>query len=484
MSGITLKVNDFDFSPYFIINKISRPAFSVVNTLVNSQKITGQKNISTKFDSYLITIDITIAPDLEKEEKSVNEIVELIKEKILSEIDQKIIFSDKPDKYYLGKLEGEASPEIITQSLATMSLQIRVSDGVAYSIEEKQFHALDKTLSIENNGSHKSPASFIADFSEDTDYIGLLTDKKIIQLGTVEDTDASTMAESTVIFNESITGTSNRNWSENVARIRHTPDSSTLSGRVSWKSNSVEVSDFGSGEGWHGPSVTRFLGDDAIENWEATFRVGLKRASSNPKREQVGLLEGNVLDADNNFIAGFNIKKPRATDERVEYAFYIGDNRVFLGDIPYNFRDFFGNVVIKKIGSKFVFSIGGFGDNWKFNWSYSKSFTNDDVANLRAKSMSAFFGSWNWRPSMSLGMSYAKFTKINTNNPEEESLKFLTGDHLEITENLKVFLNGTPADDYLANGSDKIYFEPGTTEVLIASDKSPSVTATLRERYL
>jgi len=98
--------------------------------------------------------------------------------------------------------------------------------------------------------------------------------------------------------------------------------------------------------------------------------------------------------------------------------------------------------------------------------------------------MSAFFGSWNWRPSMSLGMSYAKFTKINTNNPEEESLKFLTGDHLEITENLKVFLNGTPADDYLANGSDKLYFEPGTTEVLIASDKSPSVTATLRERYL
>ncbi|MGX7367984.1 hypothetical protein [Enterococcus casseliflavus] len=398
--------------------------------------------------------------------------------------EERILINPKDEsKYFLAKIQGEIDVASVgTFSIVTVTMYSY--DGLMYCVDEKEIESIGNTLSIKNDGSYKIPGKYTIDFTEDTDYLGLLTDKKIIQLGTVEDTGASTMAESTVIFNESITGTSNRNWSENVARIRHTPDTSALSGRVSWKSNSVEVSDFGSGEGWHGPSVTRFLGDDAIENWEATFRVGLKRASSNPKREQVGLLEGNILDADNNFIAGFNIKKPRATDERVEYAFYIGDNRVFLGDIPYNFRDFFGNVVIKKIGSKFVFSIGGFGDNWKFNWSYSKSFTNDDVANLRAKSMSAFFGSWNWRPSMSLGMSYTKFTKINTNNPEEESLKFLTGDHLEITENLKVFLNGTPADDYLANGSDKLYFEPGTTEVLIASDKSPSVTATLRERYL
>lgn len=398
--------------------------------------------------------------------------------------EERILINPKDEsKYFLAKLQGEVDISTVgTYSIVTVNM---VSyDGFMYSINEQSFFSFGETLRLENNGTYKMPVRFQADFTEDTDYLGLLTDKKIIQLGTVEDTDASTMAESTVIFNESITGTSNRNWSENVARIRHTPDSSTLSGRVTWRSDAVVATDFGTGEGWHGPSVTRFLGDDAIENWEATFRVGFIRASSNPKKEQVGLLEGNILDADNNFIAGFNIKKPRATDERVEYAFYIGDNSVFLGDIPYNFRDFFGNVVIKKIGNRFIFSIGGFGDNWKFNWSYSKGFTNDDVANLRAKSMSSYFGVWNWRPSMYLRMSYAKFIKINTNNLEEEALKFLAGDHLEITENLKVFLNGTPADDYLANGSDKIYFEPGTTEVLIASDKAPSVTATLRERYL
>lgn len=481
-SDLIIKFDDLILSDYFdLLGEPEMGLFApVTNELVRSARGYGSQIKDSRSEANTITLPVFSTRGNWRDFK--DDISILARDKEL----HRIWFSHEPDRYYLGKLDGESK---LVRSLermneATGSLTFIIPDGISYAVEEKQFRGLNNTLTIENNGTHKSPASFTVDFTENTDYLGFLTDKKIIQLGTVEDTDAATTAASTVIFNESITGTSNRNWSENVARIRHTPDTSALSGRVSWKLNSVEVSDFGSGEGWHGPSVTRFLGDDAIENWEATFRVGLKRASSNPKREQVGLLEGNILDADNNFIAGFNIKKPRATDERVEYAFYIGDNRVFLGDIPYNFRDFFGNVVIKKIGSKFVFSIGGFGDNWKFNWSYSKSFTNDDVANLRAKSMSAFFGSWNWRPSMSLGMSYAKFTKINTNNPEEESLKFLTGDHLEITENLKVFLNGTPADDYLANGSDKLYFEPGTTEVLIASDKSPSVTATLRERYL
>jgi len=481
-SDLIIKFDDLILSDYFdLLGEPEMGLFApVTNELVRSARGYGSQIKDSRSEANAITLPVFSTRGNWRDFK--DDISILARDKEL----HRLWFSHEPDRYYLGKLDGESK---LVRSLermneATGSLTFIIPDGFAHAVEEKQFRGLNNTLSIENNGTHKSPASFTVDFTEDTDYLGFLTDKKIIQLGTVEDTDAATTAASTVIFNESITGTSNRNWSENVARIRHTPDTSALSGRVSWKSNSMEVSDFGSGEGWHGPSVTRFLGDDAIENWEATFRVGLKRASSNPKRKQAGLLEGNILDADNNFIAGFNIKKPRATDERVEYAFYIGDNRVFLGDIPYNFRDFFGNVVIKKIGSKFVFSIGGFGDNWKFNWSYSKSFTNDDVANLRAKSMSAFFGSWNWRPSMSLGMSYAKFTKINTNNPEEESLKFLTGDHLEITENLKVFLNGTPADDYLANGSDKLYFEPGTTEVLIASDKSPSVTATLRERYL
>ena len=481
-SDLIIKFDDLILSDYFdLLGEPDMGLFApVTNELVISARGYGSQIKDSRSEANTITLPVFSTRGNWRDFK--DDISILARDKEL----HRIWFSHEPDRYYLGKLDGESK---LVRSLermneATGNIVFIIPDGIAHGINENSFSAINNNLSIENNGTYKTPARYSIDFGEDTDYLGILTEDKIIQLGTVEETDASTMAESTVIFNESITGTSNRNWSENVARIRHTPDTSTLSGRVSWKANSVEVSDFGSGEGWHGPSVTRFLGDDAIENWEATFRVGLKRASSNPKREQVGLLEGNILDADNNFIAGFNIKKPRATDERVEYAFYIGDNRVFLGDIPYNFRDFFGNVVIKKIGSKFVFSIGGFGDNWKFNWSYSKSFTNDDVANLRAKSMSAFFGSWNWRPSMSLGMSYAKFTKINTNNPEEESLKFLTGDHLEITENLKVFLNGTPADDYLANGSDKLYFEPGTTEVLIASDKSPSVTATLRERYL
>lgn len=281
-------------------------------------------------------------------------------------------------------------------------------------------------------------------------------------------------------------GNSKSKWSENVARIRWRGDASLNAGNVQWRDSDVWAANYGtSDDQWHGPSLVRYLNDSTIENWEATFRVGFRKSTSQPKVQQVGQFEGNVLDADNNFIAGFELKKESTSNENITYFFFVGDTAVFRGTVPYAHREFFGNVVIKKVGNTFVFTISGINDvNWTNFWSYSRSYTNDDVANLRANSMSMWFGTWGKRLTMYQRCSYAKFDKLNTNEIAEVPLTFLAGDHLEITENLKVFLNGMPADDYLANGSDKVYFEPGTTNVLIASDKTPIVSAKIREKFL
>ncbi|MFS1017270.1 distal tail protein Dit, partial [Enterococcus casseliflavus] len=188
MTGIFLKVNGFDFSPHFVINAITRPAYSVINEMVNIKSVTGQKNVSTKFDSFLITLDITIAPDLSNSEFGVTEIENLIKEKMLSKTDQQYIFSDRPDRYYLGKLEGESSVVWITETLATMTLSIRVADGLAHALEPRAFPFIttngDTLATVQNNGTYQTPIDIDVTFTSDANSIGFVSSENIVQLGT------------------------------------------------------------------------------------------------------------------------------------------------------------------------------------------------------------------------------------------------------------------------------------------------------------
>lgn len=400
--------------------------------------------------------------------------------------DERILINPKDEsKYFLAKLQGEIDVSTVgVYSIVTVDMYSY--DGFMYSINERTFNSINNLISIENNGTYKTPVRFQADFTEDTSYLGILTENQIIQLGTVDEPDVQTVAPSTVLWVDEMTPATKNKWSFKTARIRWKPESSINSGEVGFRSQDFWAEDFGNYKDiWHGPSITRYTNDSSVENWEATFRVGHKKSAKTPKVQQQGMTEMNIVDKDNNFIAGVEIKKGFSSNEYVDYYFFIGDTRVYKGSIPYERRDFFGNVVIKKVGNKFTFSITAINpSNWKSLWTYSRSYTNDDVSNLRANAQTIWWGLWSDKPPMELGCSYTKFVKINTSNIEEEALTFSTGDHLEITENLKVFLNGTPADDYLANGSDKIYFEPGNTDLLIASDKSPIVKATIRNTFL
>lgn len=483
-SDLIIKFDDLILSDYFdLLGEPEMGLFApVTNELVRSARGYGSQIKDSRSEANTITLPVFSTRGNWRDFK--DDISILARDKEL----HRIWFSHEPDRYYLGKLDGESK---LVRSLeqmneATGSLTFIIPDGLAHGIEEQSFFSSGETLRIENNGTYKTPVRFQADFTEDTSYLGILTENQIIQLGTVDEPDVQTVAPSTVLWVDEMTPATKNKWSFKTARIRWKPESSINSGEVGFRSQDFWAEDFGNYKDiWHGPSITRYTNDSSVENWEATFRVGHKKSAKTPKVQQQGMTEMNIVDKDNNFIAGVEIKKGFSSNEYVDYYFFIGDTRVYKGSIPYERRDFFGNVVIKKVGNKFTFSITAINpSNWKSLWTYSRSYTNDDVSNLRANAQTVWWGLWSDKPPMELGCSYTKFVKINTSNIEEEALTFSAGDHLEVTEKLKVFLNGTPADDYLANGSDKIYIEPGNTDVLIASDKTPIVKATIRNAFL
>ncbi|MFI3805443.1 distal tail protein Dit [Vagococcus fluvialis] len=484
ISDVVIKFDELILSDYFdLLEEPDMGLFApVTNELVRAARGYGSKLKDSYSGSN--TINLSVFSTEGNLRKFKDDLSIIARDKKL----HKLSFSYEPDRYYLCKLDGDSKliRSLENKDECTGTLSFIVPEGISHGTEEKFFtkNETNSLITINNGGTYKTSPTFEIDFTENTDYVALITGDEVIQLGTVEDDDVNKPQLIDILFSDEMGFSTNNKWSQNVARIRHTPENANLSGSVQWRADDVLMTDYGNGEGYHGGSITRYLTDDTVENWEFTFRVGFSTNSAAKRVSQIGLTEGNILDKDNNFIAGFNLKKPNKADERVFYAWYIGDTRVFSGEIPYRYRNFFGNITIKKIGNKFYFSIGGFGDNWKFDWQYSRSFINDDVANLRFKSISIYMAAYGSNPTMHQRVSYTKAIKIGTTDISEVPLTFLTGDHLEITEKLKVFLNGTPADDYLANGSKKIYLEPGVSDILVASDKAPEVVAKVRPKFL
>ena len=104
----------------------------------------------------------------------------------------------------MAKLQGEIDVSTVgVYSIVTVDMYSY--DGFMYSINERTFNSINNLISIENNGTYKTPVRFQADFTEDTSYLGILTENQIIQLGTVDEPDVQTVAPSTVLWVDEMT---------------------------------------------------------------------------------------------------------------------------------------------------------------------------------------------------------------------------------------------------------------------------------------
>ena len=505
MTGIFLKVNGFDFSPHFVINAITRPAYSVINEMVNIKSVTGQKNVSTKFDSFLITLDITIAPDLSNSEFGVTDIENLIKEKMLSKTDQQYIFSDRPDRYYLGKLEGESSVVWITETLATMTLSIRVADGLAHALEPRSFPFIttngDTLATVQNNGTYQTPIDIDVTFTSDANSIGFVSSENIVQLGTSYSEDSENSIASDKIMNDDM-GTATKNlWSVNVGRPRWRYDdgdnTSKVEGTLTWGTTDVTPASYGSFDTskpgyWHGPTITRML-TDPLTDFEVLHRLEFKPRGTKAQIPLCqGLIEINYSDADNNFILGFEMKDNTTTSDQVTYSFFVGDYRIYEANLPksvltYN-GGFFGSLLMGKVGNKFYFRLARIdGDTWKETWSTpTKSWTNNTVAMLSASIINAFMAQWRNYRTMSIKLTHTRITQFNTDTESLIPKTFYEGDNLFVDgATNRVYINGIRDDSYRVTGSSQfLTAQKGTNEVVAISDGSFEGKLTIRERYL
>lgn len=106
---------------------------------------------------------------------------------------QEFIFTDQPDRYWLGKVKGGILPSK-SDSWAKVSIDIEVPDGVSYSTTPKEIEVKSATsIKVTNDGSETVYPQFECALNGDTYMVSLASKTKAFQYG--ESLEASPLKE-------------------------------------------------------------------------------------------------------------------------------------------------------------------------------------------------------------------------------------------------------------------------------------------------
>lgn len=404
------------------------------------------------------------------------------------------------NRYFMAKVDGEIE-QILEGTLSYYTIKLIIPNGTSQSVASKQFHFTNGTANIQNTGTYKTPVDINVTFTSDANFIGFVSDEKIIQLGTSISEDDDNIVQSQKVMNDDMGTATKGLWSINNGRVRWRYDdgenTSRIQGALQWNATDVTPSNYGPNADeskpgyWHGPTLTRTL-SEPMSDFEAYHRIEFKpNGTAREKPTCQGLLEINYSDSDNNFVIGFEIKDNHSGLDQVQYSFFIGDYRMFTGFLPQSVLTFhggfFGSLQMKKIGNQFTFRLARInGDTWKETWSTSKSFYNENIAMLSASVVNCFMSKWkNIRP-MSMKLTHTRITQFATETEALIPKTFYSGDTLFVDgKTNRVYINGIRDDSYRVLGSSQVFnVDKGITEVVAISDGSFTGFLEIEERFL
>lgn len=115
--------------------------------------------------------------------------------KLLSSEQVKVIFNDESDKYFIGTKTSNTQVDGGSNNVIG-EIEIYCSDPRKYSTTEKEFTATDGVLNIVNEGTVPVSVDYDITTTSETGYIGLVSEKGIMQYGKIEELDGETYKQS------------------------------------------------------------------------------------------------------------------------------------------------------------------------------------------------------------------------------------------------------------------------------------------------
>lgn len=258
----------------------------------------------------------------------------------------------------------------------------------------------------------------------------------------------------------------------------------------------LTASSYGSGSGWHGPSITRNIGADAAgevgaANFTLTYKQRMCIGNTTDATKELGGFHAHLLDANGKTVAGVRIVKTKA-DRAASLMLFVNGAKVHqVGIDMSHYNKFFGATVkavetstITKSGSKLTFNIGG----------YVQSFIDAAIADAKVTKVVFMFEQHGTSPKLSYnGLFWAKFVKNNCAAVKDIPNKFSANDVVTADcRSGEILLNGTPSPALGALGNDweQFFLTPGLNQIGCAfsdwvdADHAPTFKVRYREVFL
>lgn len=502
-----------NFDNLLNVIKVSRPSISREYETVQK----GKSEVLTEYSDKLQ--EITVTAWIRRKPHSNDKSVEQLRDELLFYLTQKnndkrLIFSDRPDRYYNAKFSGQIELEYINSNDAKTEITFSCEDGYAHAIEPKIFKITEnedeeRVFHIVNNGTAPARVTFDLQATRDVDSFALITgddedeDGQVLQIGDEDDPEITEQEPQTYLWKTKMNSKQEGNWQDNIATPNYFSQSdnndkqSRIEGSISWtRSDGVRAREYGGwndGDNgyWHGPSITRFTKQDVQDFILYTrfhMRVTPLSLKGKKRTKKGGIMEFNVRDNDDNLICGVHFRDNDDKKEVIWLQVYLADVKVWDGKVPreklMQDKRFAGSLTIQRNGNKFYIEIVK-NRNGKQHWKKTLSMNNEAAARLAATRVDYWFAKYGGREQLAMDVTRSNFKILNTedeadipNHIDEEDEVLIDG--IES----KVYVNEEHRPEYLIVGSGFIEVPPGKTDIYVIDDGALTGTATIEEVYV
>lgn len=433
-----------------------------------------------------------------------------------------LIFADEPDKFFIGTPSGVGDIDP-GRNAVTGEIEITCCDPYKYSVNEHTVIPDSAgVITVDYRGTVPGFPVLSANFdnlaSDSTEdgcgYVAFVNDRgKIIQLGDPEETDGVEYEKSQTLINKSFQtsdsfGSSVQSqWPQNAGIVSSSIVTQTGTAGLARAASAALgeyylcATDYGTGDKWHGPSVTRAIPADATGevgavNFTLTYRNKVSIGKSTDSAEQIGSLQMLLVGPNNEIVAGVNILKSKSGTSGI-LRFYVNGVKVenVTIDLSY-YNQYFGTnnsstgtrvaktVTVTKTGGLIEFNAGG----------VQRSYTDNALLNVAVTKVQWTFMQYGSKAALDrCGLYSAKFVKHNCTTWKDVPNKFSTGDQLEADcASGEILLNDLFAPDLGAIGNDweTFYLVPGENKIAtfysdwIPESNSPEFRIRYREAFL
>lgn len=486
--SLSVKFDDQELGRYLSVLSGFSP-FSGVNResglLDGAESAKGEDFGYTTYKSKTLEMPFEIKGDILASYDAIQKILNVTEPK-------KLVFGNYPDRYFYAIPDGNLD---VTQVaiFGKGTITWLITDGVAYSVGEFEFDGVQQdgyqTITIQNNGTEWADVDYEITHKHENGYIGLVSQYGTIQLGKVEETDLEDYEASETLIND-IFSPSTSGWVLNNATTVHVVSEHKQTGNLAITNGTggyaLRVTNYGTGEQWHGPSWTKKVPADrnghvGAKNCTLSWHHYFTTSTFNNR----GVIQFLMTDRNKKNVAAMTVFKNELGNNKGYAEFFV--NGINKGKIEFDCN--WNNPRTGQNAGKS--SISKFGDRFEFNVNGEvKPFTVPEMKDIEVIEVSIFIGTWGSGEGIGENHVYSmEFTSHSVDAQRDVPNRFQAGSVVRIDgESTKVYVDGVVSAGHEVNGTDYFKVPPGTTEVQFYysdfSSPPPQIKAKIREVYL